>query len=144
MPYCYDYPRPSVTTDIIVINAEKKVLLIKRLNEPFKNFWAFPGGFVDKDEDIEPAALRELMEETSLGLKTLTQFKAYGTPGRDPRGHCISIVFYKFTNNLPIAKAQDDAKEVAWFNLENLPELAFDHQQIIKEFKSFIKKERLL
>ncbi len=140
MPYSYDFPRPSVTTDIILINANQQVLLIKRLNDPFKNYWAFPGGFVDKDEDLEPAALRELQEETSIHLNSVIQFKAYGTPGRDPRGHCISVVFYYISNNTFNAKAQDDAKEVGWFDFENIPELAIDHQHIMEDFLTFIKK----
>ncbi len=136
MSYTYPYPRPMVTVDIILFNpTEQTILLIKRLNNPYANYWALAGGFVDEHEDLETAAIRELYEETNIKTDTLTQFKTYGTPYRDPRGHTISVVFFKIIQTTPTnAKASDDAKELQWHNINNLPELAFDHKQIIEDF----------
>jgi len=135
MNYCYEYPRPMVTVDIILISKNNNnVLLIKRKNNPFQNCWAFPGGFVDMDETLEHAALRELNEETSISNVGLTQFKAFSAINRDPRGRNIAVVFWSLINEEDVLpKAGDDAKEVAWFNLNNLPTLAFDHKIIIEE-----------
>ncbi|CCG53345.1 MutT/nudix family protein [Flavobacterium indicum GPTSA100-9 = DSM 17447] len=122
-----------VTVDILVINNEtEEILLIKRLNEPFKDCWALPGGFVDENEDLEAAAHRELKEETNLEVEELYQIGAFGTPGRDPRGHMISIAYLGYSNDTENTKAMDDAKELKWFNINNLPKLAFDHREIIE------------
>lgn len=135
MNYCYDYPRPAVCVDIILIDINSNsILLIQRKNEPFKDYWAFPGGFVDENEDIADSAHRELFEETSVEGIELVQFKTYGTPNRDPRGHVISVIYFGYCNNEINAKAGDDAKNLKWFNLEKLPDLAFDHKQIIDDF----------
>lgn len=134
--YTYKYPRPALTVDIIVIretNQKKEILLIQRLNLPFKDQWALPGGFVDMDETLEQAAVRELEEETGLTDISLKQFKAYSEPGRDPRGHTISVVFTGLLTVDSRVKAGDDAKSASWFNVDNLPLLAFDHSQIIGE-----------
>lgn len=134
MPYI---PHIFLTVDIILtrqLNSTTEVLLIQRLNEPFKNKWALPGGFVDKGEDLEPAAKRELLEETSISIKSLTQFKTYGKPGRDPRGDMVSVVFYAKVDENVIAQAADDAKDVRWFPMDSLPELAFDHEEILGDF----------
>jgi 8-oxo-dGTP diphosphatase len=136
MIYTYAYPRPAVTVDIIVLkNSENhpEILLIERKNEPFKNMWALPGGFVDKDEDIETAAYRELKEETSIEDINLSQLHTFGKPGRDPRGHTISIVHIGFLQNSnQKIQAGDDAKNLQWFSVNQLPELAFDHREIIQ------------
>jgi 8-oxo-dGTP diphosphatase len=136
MTFCYDYPRPSVTTDIVVFkkyDSELKILLIKRRNNPFKDFWALPGGFVDANEALLTAALRELKEETHLDKIELQQLYAFGNPGRDPRGHCISVVYWGWLpQNAPQAIAGDDAKMLAWFAIDKLPALAFDHSEIIE------------
>ena len=140
--YTYNYPKPSVTTDCILIRKsgrEKEILLIKRKYDPFLGKWALPGGFVEIDEDLEAGANRELEEETGLKNIALTQFKTYGTPGRDPRGRTISVVYYGFLSNAsPIVEAGDDAAEACWFALDELPELAFDHESIMRDFKSLI------
>lgn len=122
-----------VTVDILVINNEtEEILLIKRLNEPFKDCWALPGGFVDENEDLEDAAHRELKEETNLEVEELYQIGAFGTPGRDPRGHMVSVAYLGYTNDIDDAKAMDDAKDLKWFKINNLPKLAFDHKEIIE------------
>lgn len=146
MSYIYEYPRPAVTTDIVVFrkhNQQIQVLLIQRLNEPYKNQWALPGGFVDSDEPLINAALRELKEETNIDAITLTQMHAFGDPGRDPRGHCISIVYWGWlpeNSSTPIAG--DDAKTLQWFALNNLPSLAFDHREIIDMAVEKTEKEK--
>lgn len=121
-----------VTVDVLVINTDtNEILLIKRLNEPYKNCWALPGGFVDENEDLEQAARRELFEETNIETDTMIQIGAFGKPYRDPRGHMISIAYQTYYIKNQTVQAKDDAKEVKWFSLNNLPELAFDHLEII-------------
>lgn len=125
-----------VTVDIVVFrekNAQKEILLIQRKNEPFKNQWALPGGFVDNDEDLETAAKRELLEETCVVASNLQQVKAYGNPYRDPRGYMVSVAYFTTVDSDTNAVASDDAKALQWFAVENLPDLAFDHQTIIED-----------
>lgn len=134
MPYTYSYPRPTVTVDCIIFQERLDqlfVALIKRNNEPFKGFWAIPGGFVDMDESLEQAAERELAEETGLRNIALEQFHAFGDPQRDPRHRTISVAFIGFDQNLQPVLAGDDAAEAAWFNVKELPKLAFDHALIL-------------
>lgn len=136
MSYCYDYPRPMVTVDIFLLRIhqqELQLLLIQRDHEPFENCWALPGGFVDENESLEAAALRELREETGISGVGLKQLAAFGDPGRDPRGHTVTIVY---GGMLPLkarvpARAGDDARSLRWFDVNRLPELAFDHEKII-------------
>lgn len=132
--YCYEYPRPAVTVDIVVVtrDARPRVLLIRRKHAPFAGMWAIPGGFVDMDESLEDAARRELREETGVASKRLEQLATFGDPGRDPRGRTISVVYF---TRVDAAKVQprgaDDAKEAAWHDLARLPKLAFDHREIL-------------
>lgn len=134
--YSYSHPRPMVTTDIVVLrqgDAGPEILLIQRARDPFAGRWALPGGFVDENEDLEDAARRELREETGLTGLRLSQLCTVGTPGRDPRGHTISVV-YVAACPTPMSgvHAGDDAAEARWFSLGALPELAFDHAAILK------------
>lgn len=124
-----------LAADTIVI-ANDQVLLIKRKFDPFQGMWAFPGGFVDEGEDLMQAASRELLEETGVEVKPkdLVQFKSYGKPGRDPRFHTVSVVYAVRLKEQPLAIAADDASEVAWFGLSELPEMAFDHREILEEY----------
>ena len=137
MPYTYKYPRPAVTVDAVLFGLasshQLKVLLIQRKKAPFINDWALPGGFVDLAEDLTTAALRELEEETGVKNIFLEQLFTFGAPNRDPRGRTISVAYYGLVNlsEHPV-KAASDAKNVAWFDLDNLPKLAFDHANIIK------------
>ena len=134
--YSYNYPRPAVTVDIIVLRdvcANPEILLIQRLNPPFQDEWALPGGFVDMDETLEQAADRELAEETGLVDIILTQFKTYSEVDRDPRGRTISVVFIGIAKAETKDKAGDDAKNTQWFSINRLPMLAFDHEKIIGE-----------
>jgi 8-oxo-dGTP diphosphatase len=134
MSYTYPFPRPAVTVDIIIFRLSgnrPEVLLIERANEPFRGKWALPGGFVDKDEALEDAAARELAEETGLRGILLTQMHAFGTPGRDPRGHTVSVVYVGYLPEGAVAVAGDDAVNTEWFGLEEIPEMAFDHRKVI-------------
>lgn len=135
--YQYKYPRASITVDSLVFMKENDalmLLLIKRKNDPFKDCWAFPGGFLDMDETLETAVGRELEEETCLKGIEFTQLKTYSSLDRDPRGRTISTAFIGFTtlDNCQV-KGADDAAEAKWFNTNNLPSLAFDHKEIIED-----------
>src|SRR5689334_806197 len=135
-PYCYEYPRPSVTVDIILFHRDgerTEVLLIKRAGDPFKGAWAFPGGFVDEDESLERAAARELKEETGLEGIMMEQLAAFGDPGRDPRGHTVSVVFVAQLDHPAEAAAADDADEARWHSALRPPRLAFDHKKILRK-----------
>lgn len=134
--YTYKYPRPALTVDAIVFKAEsRQLLLIQRGIDPFKGQWALPGGFVEMDERLEDACRRELMEETNLAVTGITQFLVADKVDRDPRGRTISVVFYGYTDEKAVAIGGDDAKRAEWFPIDQLPELAFDHQDVINEFK---------
>lgn len=131
----------AVTVDIVAFcNANNRinVLLVKRKNDPFKEQWALPGGFVDKDENLEDAAKREFAEETGIKVKTIEQVRAFGTPGRDPRGRTISIAFLSWLDCEENPVAGDDAAETKWFTLDELPDLAFDHAEIIKAAENYL------
>src|SRR5438477_11861630 len=115
--YACDHPRPAVTVDIVVVTREKepRVLLIRRRHPPFEGMWAIPGGFVDIDEPLEAAAVRELYEETGVRAKKLEQLRTYGDPGRDPRGRTISVVYLARVDSEKVKpRAEDDALEVGW------------------------------
>jgi len=137
MPYTYDYPRPALTVDCVVFGLDEsqqlKVLLIQRSNEPFAGYWALPGGFVDMDESLETAALRELEEETGVRDLFIEQLYTFGAPGRDPRGRVVSVAYYALVNlsEHPV-QAASDARAAKWFVLGQLPKLAFDHQDILR------------
>lgn len=120
------------TVDTIVI-AESKILLIKRGKDPCKGLWAFPGGRVESsDTDIISAAHRELREETNLQNINLKFCHVVGNSKRDPRGFCITIVYIGQLDTIPRdAKAGDDAVDYGWFDLGNLPNMAFDHREIL-------------
>lgn len=137
MPYTYDYPRPAVTVDAVVFqptdNNSLKILLIERLQDPFKGMWALPGGFVDEQETLEEAVSRELEEETGLKGIKLYQLEAFSAPGRDPRHRTISIAFWGFCKKAPRLQPGSDAAEARWVNIEQLPPLAFDHEVMIKK-----------
>ena len=135
MSYTYKYPRPAVTADCIVITkeADAKVLLIQRGDDPYKGSWAFPGGFMNMDETTEQCAIRELEEETGLKVTELHQIGAYSKGDRDPRGRTVTVAYLAIIDKpLPVI-GQDDAAKAEWWSLSSLPHLAFDHDEIIKE-----------
>lgn len=133
--FSYNYPRPAVTVDAVLVSSNHSVLLIERGREPYKGTWALPGGFIDMDEELEAACRRELEEETGVKLAGLKQFKAFGGVHRDPRHRTISIIFYCFTESELKPIAGDDASNARWFPINELPELAFDHGLILEEFR---------
>lgn len=135
MSYSYEYPRPAVTTDVILItrSVPRKILLIQRGREPYVGRWALPGGFVEMNEDLLPAALRELNEETGVRGVELEQFRTYGAVDRDPRHRTISVVYMGFVGGELECEGRDDAADACWFDIDQLPELAFDHANIINQ-----------
>jgi len=143
LKYCYNWPRPMVTVDAIVFNVScpEKLLLIKRGKEPFKGMWALPGGFVEMNEELKDAAGRELKEETGLEKIMLEQMHTFGKCGRDPRGRNITVAFIGLTDdsNAKI-RPGDDAACAKWFEITNLPDMAFDHNEVaeiaIEKFRS--------
>lgn len=136
MAYTYEFPRPAVTVDCVIFGLDEgnklKVLLIQRAHDPFAEYWALPGGYVEMEETLETAALRELEEETGVRNVFIEQLYTFGDPGRDPRGRVISVAYYALVNlgEHPV-QAASDARKVQWFELEALPPLAFDHRQIL-------------
>ena len=136
MPYQYRYPHPAVTTDVAVFtlrNGLLELLLICRGNQPFLGKWALPGGFLEIDEDLEHCAKRELMEETGVSDLYIEQLYTFGRPDRDPRERVISVTYFALVpaDRLSL-QAGSDATDARWFPIDQLPELAFDHQQIIE------------
>ena len=160
MAYTYKYPRPAVTADCIVITREAepkaaskqeqrdacidtaereqaratpKVLLIQRGFDPYKGCWAFPGGFMNMDETTEQCAIRELEEETGLKVTNIHQIGAYSKVDRDPRGRTITVAYLAIVDEPIAVTGQDDAAKAEWWPLSALPELAFDHADIMKD-----------
>ena len=135
MAYTYKYPRPAVTADSIVITRgdEPKVLLIQRGDEPYKGGWAFPGGFMNMDETTEQCAIRELEEETGLHVSKIQQIGAYSKVDRDPRGRTVTVAYLAVVDEPIAVNGQDDASKAQWFPLSALPELAFDHADIMQD-----------
>lgn len=123
-----------VTVDLVIFRntpGGQELLFIKRKNEPFKGKWALPGGFVDVHEALKDAAKRELTEETGLVVNDLVQLGAFGKPHRDPRHHTVSVAYTGFVPEGTEAVGADDADEAKWFSVKMLPELAFDHTDIV-------------
>lgn len=141
--YTYDYPMPSVTVDCALVryneNAGVDVLLIKRKNEPYKDCWALPGGYMEINETLDDAVKREVMEETGIDInrsciKYLNE-KIYDNPVRDSRGRVISVLSVVVVPNNTKMSAGDDAVECKWFSLRCLPPLAFDHKDMLEYAK---------
>ena len=137
MAFTYPYPRPLVTVDVFLLRlqeAQLELLLVERNHPPFQGRWALPGGFIEMDEPLQASALRELLEETGISDVPLQQLIVSGDPGRDPRDRTITIVF---AGALPPDRSSrvaggDDASRAEWFSLTDLPELAFDHNRIVR------------
>ncbi|MFO0806371.1 MAG: NUDIX hydrolase [Gemmataceae bacterium] len=137
--FAYEYARPALTVDLAVVTREAKprVLLIRRKKDPFAGTWALPGGFVDENEKLADAARRELLEEAGVAVGDLEQLYTAGDPGRDPRGWTVSVVYLaRVAPNELKPIAADDAEAVAWFPLEKLPKLAFDHAMILSRVRT--------
>ena len=140
--YCYKFPRPSVTADCIVFTREStpQVLLIERGDEPFMGCWAFPGGFLNMDETTEQCAIRELKEETGLEVDKVKEIGTYSKVDRDPRGRTITVAYLAVVDAPLEVMGQDDAAKAQWFPIDALPELAFDHDEIMKDAMSALYK----
>lgn len=136
------YKTPSLTADIFIFDEDFNFILIKRKNDPFKDYWALPGGFVEYGESVETAAIREAKEETSIDVELKGLVNVYSDPDRDPRGHTITVA-YIAKGNIADMKANSDAKEIGIFSSEKLEEIniAFDHAKIIKDCLNKAKSE---
>ena len=129
------FEKLSVTADIVIFTIKEndlKVLLVKRGIEPFKNKWAIPGGFVGINESLEDAAKRELEEETGIKNVYFEQLYTFGDPKRDPRGRVITVTYMALVNSENIKlKSATDVSDAKWFSVSKIPNLAFDHKQIL-------------
>lgn len=133
--FCYDYPRPAVTTDIClftVMEDDLKILLVRRGGEPFKGAWALPGGFLQETETLDQCAARELKEEAGVSGAHLEAFATFSDPKRDPRYRVVTAAYFAL---VPAAEhtltSGSDADEAQWHSMAALPKLAFDHSEII-------------
>jgi 8-oxo-dGTP diphosphatase len=138
-------PRVSVMTDVVLFTFEDqqlKVLLVRRAHPPYEGLWAFPGGYLAEDEELEACAARELKEETGLTGARLKQAGAVGTLGRDPRGRSVSIIYFGAVSaEISRPVPSDEAVEVAFHPVKRRPRLAFDHEQILKQLLNLLKEE---
>lgn len=146
--YTYRYPRPAVTVDVVLFaytHEQLKTLLIRRAHEPYEGAWALPGGFVEMDEDLSTAAQRELAQETNLRNVPVQQLHTYGAVDRDPRGRVISVAHWAVLSQEQVAistvRVGSDAAEVAWTDVRDLPEMAFDHTQIVAHALARLRTE---
>ena len=135
MAYTYRYPHPAVTTDVVIFTIrqdELKVLLIMRALAPHRNEWALPGGFIKLEESLDEGASRELEEETGVSGVYLEQLYTFGRPERDPRERVITVAYYALVPSDKFeVRAGSDAEGVSWFGMKEIPNLAFDHQEIL-------------
>jgi 8-oxo-dGTP diphosphatase len=147
--FIYDWPRPALTVDVALFtvagslqNLRLQVLLVRRGEPPFEDTWALPGGFVHADEDLPVAALRELKEETGVGDVPIEQVRAVGTPGRDPRGHTVTVLHVGLVaGDRHALAAHGDAADVAWFDVaSSLPPLAFDHGKLLEQALDHLRR----
>ena len=143
LKYHYKYPHPSITTDCVIFGfdgTKLRVLLVERGIEPYKGRWAFPGGFLKMEESAEDGALRELEEETGLKDAYIKQFHAFSDPNRDPRERIVTIAYYALVRMQEV-KGGDDAAKAEWFALDEVPSLAFDHDQILRRAEQALRQQ---
>ena len=130
---------PLLTTDCVICDQDRRIVLIQRANEPFRGAYALPGGFVDIGETVEAACRREAWEETGLALGDLQLVGVYSNPGRDPRGHTVSVAYLALLPHAPNPKAGSDARAAAWVKDWRSLDLAFDHAKIIVDAEKIMK-----
>ena len=136
-----DYPRIDVTVDVVALTElddQPHLLLVRRGRAPYAGRWALPGGYLEVDEDLAPAAARELHEETGIALhpRELRQLGTYGRPRRDPRGRTVSVAFLAELDQVAEPEGGDDAAHAEWLPLVRVlddVELAFDHAEIVRD-----------
>lgn len=141
--FTYPYPRPSVTTDCVIFGydgKDLKLLLVERGIPPFKGMWALPGGYLQMDEDAIDGAKRELFEETGLREAYIEQFRTFSAVDRDPRGRVITIAHLALVR-ISEVKGGDDAAKARWFPLKDVPQLAFDHDMILREAMKALRQK---
>ncbi len=142
--YEYKYPHPSITADAVVFGYDGKalhLLLIERGLEPYKGSWALPGGFMKIDETIEQCAMRELSEETGVKNIYLEQFHVFSSVRRDPRERVVTVAFFALVRKSDYRLiASDDAARALWFEIDELPPLAFDHYDIVEKARKHIQE----
>ena len=141
--YTYPFPRPSVTTDCVIFGydgKDLKLLLVERGIPPFKGMWALPGGYLQMDEDAIDGAKRELFEETGLRDTYIEQFRTFSAVDRDPRGRVITIAHLALVR-ISEVKGGDDAAKAQWFPLKDVPQLAFDHDMILREAMKALRQK---
>ena len=141
--YTYPFPRPSVTTDCVIFGYDGKdikLLLVERGIPPFKGMWALPGGYLQMDEDAIDGAKRELYEETGLRDAYIEQFRTFSAVDRDPRGRVITIAHLALVR-ISEVKGGDDAAKAQWFPLKDVPQLAFDHDMILREAMKALRQK---
>lgn len=141
--YWYKYPHAALTTDCVIFGYERSrlsVLLVERGVAPYKGSWAFPGGFLRMDETADECARRELQEETGLETAHVEQFHTFTKPGRDPRERVVTIAYFALVNKAAV-HGGDDAADARWFALDELPPLAFDHEEILAAALKSLKEK---
>lgn len=144
-PYCYRYPRPALTADCVLFKPADDgsgwtTLLVRRAHAPYKDRWAFPGGFMEMDESAEECVRRELREETGLECGRVRQFHTFTAPGRDPRGRVITVAFYALVRPEAVC-GSDDAADARWFALDAVPPLAFDHDEVLRTALAALRRD---
>ncbi|MBQ2666162.1 NUDIX hydrolase [Methanobrevibacter sp.] len=135
------YKNPSLTCDVFIYDDDFNFILIKRKNDPYKDYWALPGGFVEYGESVETAAIREAKEETNIDVELEELVNVYSTPDRDPRRHTVTVA-YTAKGDLTTKRADSDAKDIGIFNVDELDKdkIAFDHAIIIDDCLKKVKK----
>ena len=149
MGFTYEYPRPALTVDAVIFgldNDDLKIMLIQRDLEPYQGRWALPGGFVQMDEDLEEAVRRELREETGIDQGFLEQLYVFGAVDRDPRGRVVSVAYFALVKmEGHKIRASTDARNAGWFSTNDIPDLAFDHNDItemaLKRLKEKVRSQ---
>jgi 8-oxo-dGTP diphosphatase len=133
---------PLLTTDCAIFNCEDEVLLIRRKHPPFAGSYALPGGFVEVGETVEAACIREVREETGLTISEPKLVGVYSRPGRDPRGHTVSVAFAVKLTKAAEPQAGSDAASAEWIADWRKAALAFDHAEIIADAETLFKFHR--